>query len=102
MLKGVEMIHRWGGRLCLSRNDVPAFGMLEPGLYSACCQNGIGTVKGPLSGLMAAELATGVESDGLQAMLAYDAPVRLPPRPFSTIGANAYIRWGELRAGREL
>ena len=102
MLKGVEMIHRWGGRLCLSRNDVPAFGMLEPGLYSACCQNGIGTVKGTLSGIMAAELATGVESDGLQAMLAYDAPVRLPPRPFSTIGANAYIRWGELRAGREL
>ena len=102
MLKGVEMIHRWGGRLCLSRNDVPAFGMLEPGLYSACCQNGIGTVKGTLSGIMAAELATGVKSDGLQAMLAYDAPVRLPPRPFSTIGANAYIRWGELRAGREL
>lgn len=38
MLNGMEMAYRWGGRLCLSRNNVPAFGEVDQGLYSACCQ----------------------------------------------------------------
>jgi len=42
--------YRWGGRLCLSRNNVQVIGELEPGLFSACCQNGLGTAKGTLAG----------------------------------------------------
>ena len=42
MLKGVEMEHRWGGRLCLSWNNVPVFGELEENMFAACCQNGLG------------------------------------------------------------
>jgi glycine/D-amino acid oxidase-like deaminating enzyme len=102
MLPDVTMEHRWGGLLCLSRNGVPAFGELESNLYSACCQNGLGTVMGTLSGKLAAELASGITSESLDTMSAFPEPSKLPPEPFSTIGANAFMRWSEFRAGREL
>ncbi len=102
MLADVEMEYRWGGRLCLSMNGVPAFGEIEPGLYSACCQNGLGTARGTLAGLLAAELASGEESEALSAMQSMADPKRLPPEPFAWIGANATIRYKEWRAGREL
>ncbi len=102
MLAGVEMEYRWGGRLCLSRNDVPAFGEIEPGLYSACCQNGLGTTKGTLAGMLAAELAAQANNPMIDEILALDPPSRLPPEPFAWIGANATMRWKEYKAGREL
>lgn len=101
MLAGVEMEYRWGGRLCLSWNGVPAFGEIEPGLYSACCQNGLGTSKGTLSGMLAAELAAQGNSPLVAKMLAFAPPKRLPPEPFAWLGANATIRWQEWRAGGE-
>ena len=97
----VEFDYTWGGRLCLARNGVPAFGEVETGLFSACCQNGVGVAKGTLSGIMAARLATGTDDPMLAAMLAHDQPRRLPPEPLAWIGANATIRWKEHRAGRE-
>lgn len=102
MLSGVEMAYRWGGRLCLSRNGVAAFGEVEDGLYSACCQNGLGTAKGTTLGIAAADLATGERNWIVDHFLAEDAPVKLPPAPFTTLGANAVMRWGEWRAGREM
>ena len=101
MLEGVGMEYRWGGRLCLSWNGVPAFGEIEQGLFSACCQNGLGTSKGTLSGMLAAELAAQGNSPLVARMLASDPPKRLPPEPLAWIGANATIRWEEWRAGRE-
>ena len=102
MLDGVDMQYRWGGRLCLSRNDVPAFGEVADGLFAACCQNGLGTSKGTAAGIAAAELASGEDSPLARHHLAADAPTRLPPEPLAWIGANAFIRWGEAKAGREL
>ncbi len=102
MLAGVAMEYRWGGRLCLSWNGVPAFGEIEEGLFSACCQNGLGTSKGTLSGMLAAELAAKGNSPLVAKMLACDAPKRLPPEPLAWLGANARMRWGEWKAGREL
>ncbi len=102
MLKNVEMAYRWGGRLCLSRNGVPAFGEIDEGVFSACCQNGLGLAKGTLSGMLAAELAAKGNSPLVAQMLAQDAPRRLPPEPFTWLGANATIRYNEWRAGREL
>ncbi|WP_323768226.1 FAD-binding oxidoreductase [Antarctobacter sp.] len=102
MLAGVGMDYRWGGRLCLSRNGVSAFGEVEEGVFAACCQNGLGTAKGTLSGLLAAEQASGVGSELLDGMLAEAAPQKLPWRPIAQIGATAFLRWGEMRAGREL
>lgn len=101
MLKGVQMEFRWAGLLCLSWNGVPAFGKVEEGIFSACCQNGLGTAKGTLSGIAAADLALGRDSDALRGLAACEAPRRLPPEPFAWIGANAVMRWKEWRAAKE-
>jgi glycine/D-amino acid oxidase-like deaminating enzyme len=102
MLDHVGMEYCWGGLLCLSRNNVAAFGEVDEGLFSACCQNGLGAAKGTVSGMLAAELASGNETDHLRHMLSQPQPSRLPPEPFAAIGANAVMRWGELKAGSEL
>lgn len=100
-LTQVPFDHSWAGRLCLSRNHVPAFGEVEEGLYSACCENGLGTVKSTLAGMMAAELATGTASRQLEEYMDHAEPSRLPPQPFAWLGINSVIRLQELRAGRE-
>ncbi len=101
-LDNVDMEYRWGGRLCLTWNSVPAFGEVEDRVYSAACQNGLGTVKGTLSGMMAAELAVLGCSHTLNDFLEHDKPKKLPPEPFLTLGANATMRWKEWQAGLEL
>ncbi|RKF16222.1 FAD-binding oxidoreductase [Roseovarius spongiae] len=101
MLAGVGMEYRWGGRLCLSWNGAPALGEVAPGLFAACCQNGLGVAKGTLHGMLMAELASGQSSDLLREVLAQPAPRRLPPAPLTYLGANATMRWGEWTAGRE-
>lgn len=93
--------YSWAGRLCLSWNHTPAFGEIEENLYSACCENGLGTVKSTLAGMMAADLATGTTSEPLEKYRNQPQPSRLPPEPLAWLGANAVIRWQELRAGRE-
>ena len=100
-LASLPFEHSWAGRLCLSRNHVPAFGEIEEGLYSACCENGLGTVKSTLAGMMAAELATGTGSHELDQYMDHPQPSRLPPQPFAWLGINSVIRLQELRAGRE-
>ncbi len=102
MLGGVAMQYRWGGRLCLSRNNVPAFGEMEENLFAACCQNGLGTTKGTLAGMLAAELAARSNNPMIEAMLAFEQPERLPPEPLAWLGANAVMRWKEHKAGSEL
>lgn len=101
-LSGIEMEHCWGGRLCLSRNNVSICEELENGLYAACCQNGLGTARGTISGKLIVELASGVDSSLLQDQQVEAAPRKLPPRPLLDIGARLHLRWGEFTAGREL
>ena len=100
-LRGLPFEFSWAGRLCLSLNHVPAFGEVEEGLFSACCENGLGTVKSTLAGVLAADLATGTGSPILDGFKAQLAPKRLPPAPLAYLGINSFIRWQELRAGRE-
>ncbi len=102
MLGGVDMEYRWGGRLCLSLNGVPAFGEVDEGVYSANCQNGLGAAKGTLSGMAVAELAAGERTKRVEAMLAFAPPRRLPPEPFMSLAAAAKLKWMEWRAGREM
>ncbi|MDW3224789.1 MAG: FAD-binding oxidoreductase [Paracoccaceae bacterium] len=102
MLHDVEMQYRWGGRLCLSRNNVSVVTELESDLYSACCQNGLGTTRGTLSGMLAAELATQTKSQRLDRALAAPAPTRLPPLFLTKPSAYALLKWQEMKAGAEL
>ncbi len=102
MLPNVEMEYRWGGHLCLSRNSVPAFGEVAEGVFAAACQNGLGTTKGTLSGMLAADLACGVSSETLRQWRSQDAPQNLLPEPLMSLGARAYLRWVQHRAGLDL
>jgi len=101
-LTDIDQEYVWSGRLCMSRNSAPAFGVLENGLYSACCQNGLGTTKGTLSGMAAAELASEGETELVKSMIELGKPAKLPPAPLDMIGANALMRWGEFKARREI
>lgn len=101
-LGDTSMEYRWAGRLCLSINGVQAVDEVESGVWSACCQNGLGTVRGTLAGMACAQLASGQRS-GLGAdLLTQAAPKKLPPGPIARIGAAARLRWGAWRAGREV
>ena len=100
-LAGAAMDHSWAGHLCLSRNGVSVLRQLDDGLWSACVCNGLGTARSTLTGIGAAELASGTESAITRHFLAEPEPTRLPPRPLANIGANAFLRWKEWRAGRE-
>ena len=100
-LVNVNMEYSWGGLLCLSRNAVPAFGELEPGLFAACCQNGLGVVQGTLHGKLIAEMICGQRSSTLERVLQLSEPKKLPPEPFTSIGANVRTLWGEFKAGKE-
>ena len=101
MLEGVAQEYRWGGRLCLSWNSVPVFGEVADGVYAAVCQNGLGASKGILSGMLSADFATNRHNPHINTYLNADKPTRLPPEPFSKIGATIYLNWKENRAGKE-
>lgn len=100
-LKGTPLEFSWAGRLCLSRNSAPAFGEVEDNLFSACCENGLGTVKSTLAGVMAAELATGTTSKFLDIYSRSPEPSKLPHKVLTQLGVGSVIRWQALRAGRE-
>lgn len=100
-LAGLRFEHAWSGHLCLSKNAVSVMRELEPDLFSACVQNGLGTARGTLTGIAAAELACGQTTPVTDFFLAEAAPQRLPPHPFDTIGATLYLRWKEWQARSE-
>jgi len=100
-LAGLRMEHAWAGNLCLSLNGVSVMRKLDDGLFSGCVQNGLGTARGTLTGIGAAELASGVTSPITAHFTAEARPKRLPPQPFQKIGANAVLRYREWRARDE-
>ncbi|UWQ77173.1 FAD-binding oxidoreductase [Leisingera sp. M658] len=100
-LGDVQMEHRWAGMLCLSRNGSAAFGELDQGVFSACCQNGLGIARGTQQGMGAAELLLQGGSEIASHFLAQPEPPRLPPEPFASLGANTYLMWKEWRSGKE-
>jgi len=103
MLSKVSMEYRWSGRLCLSRNNVAAIGKLDQGLYSACCQNGLGISRGTIAGIVTAEMASDRQMDSLiPDYQAQPLPTKLFPEPFMTIGARTVLKVKEWKAGKEL
>lgn len=100
-LKDVRQEYTWAGHLCLTRNGVSIARELDQGLFAATVCNGLGTARSTLTGIAAAELAMGQTSDITRHFAAEAEPDKLPPEPFSSIGANVFLRWKEWRAGAE-
>ena len=100
-LGGMRMEHTWAGHLCLSLNGVSVMRELAEGVVSGCVQNGLGTTRGTLTGMGAAEIACGQTSDITAHFGAEDRPKLLPPQPFREWGANTVLRWKEYKAREE-
>lgn len=100
-LKGMRMEHAWAGHLCLTLNGVAVMREVEKGVFSGCVQNGLGTARGTLTGIGAAELACGERSVITDHFTAEAQPTKLPPQPFREIGANTVLRWREWKARDE-
>jgi len=101
MLDKVSMEYSWGGRLCLSLNNVFAQGEVDEGIYSACCQNGLGTAKGTAIGIITAEKISGENTSLIPNFADEELPKKLMPKPLMWISVNSYMRWKELLAGKE-
>ena len=96
MLPDVDMEHTWSGFVCLSKNSAPGFGQLAPNVWSAVCQNAMGVAKGTFSGILAADLACGVDNPLIADIQSLGQPSLLPPRPFLDVGARGRLaceRW---------
>ncbi|MCB1473066.1 MAG: FAD-binding oxidoreductase [Rhodobiaceae bacterium] len=100
-LAGVRQQFSWAGHLCLTLNGVSVMREIDGGVFSACVQNGLGTARGTLTGIGAAELALGKQGDITRHFGSQPRPNRLPPQPFAAIGANAWMRYKEWRAADE-
>jgi len=100
-LAGLKMEYSWAGHLCLSLNSVSVMKEVDTGIFAGCVQNGLGTVRGTLTGIGAAELACGVESAVTRHFTAEEDPRKLAPQPFRDIGANVILRFKEWQAREE-
>lgn len=101
-LTAVEMEHTWTGYICLSQNSAPGFGKLARNIHAAVCQNAVGVTKGTISGLLAADMACGVDNALIGHMRQLGAPNRLPPQPFCGLGVRARMAWELWRARGEV
>lgn len=100
-LRGTAMEYAWAGHLCLTQNGSSVTGEVAPGVYSGCVQNGLGTARGTLTGIAAAEMCLGHQSAISHHFAAEPKPAKLPPRPIAQLGASATLRWREWRARAE-
>ena len=91
MLPEVRIEHTWRGYVCLSRNHAPGFGKVGPHTFAAVCQNAVGVTKGTISGILAADMATGEDNPLIADMEAQGRPAPLPPAPFCDLGVRARL-----------
>lgn len=101
-LPDLDFEYTWGGALSLSRNSVPCFGRVMPGIHAAVCQNGLGVAGGTISGKLIAEYVCGGDSESLRSMLSESTPVGNVPRPLLDLGVRGSILWKEWRSGAEI
>ncbi|HUV23224.1 MAG TPA: FAD-dependent oxidoreductase [Gammaproteobacteria bacterium] len=100
MLPAVDMEYTWTGFICLSQNGAPGFGRLADNIYSSVCQNAIGVTKGTAGGMLAADMACGVDNELIGFMQSLGNPSKLPIEPLLGIGVRARLAW-ELWRGRK-
>jgi len=100
MLPAVEMEYTWTGFICLSQNGAPGFGKLADNVYASVCQNAIGVTKGTAGGMLAADMACGIDNELIGFMQSLGEPKRLPMQPFLDLGVRARLAW-ELWKGRK-
>ena len=94
-LAGMSMQYTWAGHLCMTKNVVSVTRQIDDGVFSACVQNGLGTARGTLTGIAAADMATGTITPTAQFLAHEPDPKPIAPQPVRDIGANVFLRWRE-------
>jgi glycine/D-amino acid oxidase-like deaminating enzyme len=102
MLPEVEMEYTWTGFICLAQNGAPGFGKLADNVYTSVCQNAVGVTKGTAGGMLAADMACGIDNELIGYMESLGEPNKLPPRPFLDIGVKARLAWELWKARKEV
>ena len=102
MLPAVEMEYTWTGFICLSQNGAPGFGKISDNVYTSVCQNAIGVTKGTTGGMLAADMACGVDNKLIGFMQSLGEPDRLPIEPLLGIGVRARLAWELWKARKEV
>lgn len=93
MLQDIPMEFTWTGYIAVSQNGAPGFGQLLPDVYAAVCQNGVGLTRGTIGGMLAADLACGIDNPLIAEFEALGTPQMLPPRPLLDAGAYVRLAW---------
>jgi glycine/D-amino acid oxidase-like deaminating enzyme len=102
MLPDVNMEYTWTGFICLSQNGAPGFGRLADNVYTSVCQNAIGVTKGTAGGMLAADMACGVDNELIGFMQSLGEPNRLPRQPLLGIGVRVRLAWELWNARNEV
>ena len=102
MLPDVDMEYTWTGFICLAQNGAPGFGRLADNVYTSVCQNAVGITKGTAGGMLAADMACGIDNELIGYMESLGTPNRLPPRPFLDIGVRLRFAWELWKARKEV
>lgn len=102
MLPEVNMEYTWTGFICLSQNGAPGFGKLADNVHASICQNAVGVTKGTAGGMLAADMACGVDNELIGYMQSLGEPGLLPIRPFLGIGVRARLAWELWKARKEV
>ncbi len=102
MLPDVDFEYTWSGSLALSQNHKGFFGQLAPNVYGALCCNGLGVTRGTVTGTLLADWIAGQRNEQIDFLLATSGPNKVPPEPFLSIGVNATLWWGQMKAGKEM
>ena len=101
MLPEVNVEYTWGGALALSRNHMGFFGKLAPNVVGALCCNGLGVTRGTVTGKLLADWLAGDKHELIEFLLNAPGPCANPPQPLVSLGLNANLMWGQMRAGKE-
>lgn len=101
MLPDVKFEYTWGGAMCMSRNHSSYFGELTKNVYGALCCNGLGVTRGTITGTLLADWLAGERNELIDFLVSSTGPNLNPPQPLLSLGVNANLRWGQLRAGLE-
>ncbi len=101
-IKHVNFEYVYGGMINLTFNNKPFMVKKHPSLYASASGEGAGVCKTCLMGHYVAEWICGVESENLSFLQKIAKPNRLPPEPFTTIGATVRLMWEEFNAKKEL
>jgi glycine/D-amino acid oxidase-like deaminating enzyme len=86
MLADVPFEHTWTGLFGASANRQHFFGRAGGGLFATAGYNGAGIAMGTAAGSLLADLALGVDSEGLRDLLALPLPTWMPPEPLFSLG----------------